>query len=218
MNQLYLTKSELVVEFNRQVQNLIAKNYVSLSGLDQIVFLDQVNELLPIILNQNLAPVNLGTGYLPFVVVSQNLINSKDMVKSIVYNNKHGVDVMRPREPSDFRNIPSEIIPTSNFYLICNVYRGEEYLNITPEIALVDIKSNQNTPLSLNEGIAIVTHFPEFLQKNKCFSLPASRYVGDQRVPAIWINSKKEANLGWCWDRNPHSWLGSGYCKNRLPI
>jgi hypothetical protein len=40
--------------------------------------------------------------------------------------------------------------------------------------------------------------------------------MGNQTVPAIWINSEKHPNLGWCWDRNPHTWLGSASCIGRV--
>ena len=30
---------------------------------------------------------------------------------------------------------------------------------------------------------------------------------GDRRVPAMWI-SARAPKLGWCWDGNPHDWLG----------
>ena len=38
----------------------------------------------------------------------------------------------------------------------------------------------------------------------------------DQRVPAFWI-SEGRPKLGWCWDRNPHTWLGTASCATRLP-
>ena len=69
-------------------------------------------------------------------------------------------------------------------------------------------------PLTIDEGIAILTHHPDFLQKNNCFSLLASR-CGDQRVPAMWI-SGGAPRLGWCWAGNPHTWLGSASCRSRI--
>jgi len=78
------------------------------------------------------------------------------------------------------------------------------------------IKESHRSPLTIEEGVAIVTHYPEYLMKNNCFSLLASRHPGDKRVPAIWINAQKQANLGWCWDGNPHTWLGSASCRHRI--
>ena len=62
------------------------------------------------------------------------------------------------------------------------------------------------TPITIDEGIAVVTQRPELLEKNKCFMLSGSRRH-DRRVPAFWI-SERAPKLGWCWDGNPHSWLG----------
>nr|WP_157857446.1 DUF5701 family protein [Streptomyces yerevanensis] len=37
---------------------------------------------------------------------------------------------------------------------------------------------------------------------------------GDRRVPAIWI-SQKTPKLGWCWEGNPHTWLGMASAGDR---
>jgi hypothetical protein len=60
----------------------------------------------------------------------------------------------------------------------------------------------------------VLTHHPDFLSKNNCFSLLASRRA-DRRVPALWI-SAGAPRLGWCWAGNRHTWLGSASCGARL--
>lgn len=42
-----------------------------------------------------------------------------------------------------------------------------------------------------------------------------SRTGTNQRVPAIWI-SRRRPKLGWCWDRNPHTWLGTASAADRV--
>jgi len=49
--------------------------------------------------------------------------------------------------------------------------------------------------------------------KNHCFMLMGSRR-GDLRVPALWI-SEKAPKLGWCYDGNPHTWLGIASAESR---
>ncbi|MEI2690845.1 MAG: DUF5701 family protein [Anaerolineae bacterium] len=44
--------------------------------------------------------------------------------------------------------------------------------------------------------------------------LLASR-CGDKRVPAFWL-SQNRPKLGWCWAGNPHTWLGSASCAERV--
>jgi hypothetical protein len=70
------------------------------------------------------------------------------------------------------------------------------------------------TPLTIDEGIAVVAHAPYLLEKNKCFMLSGSRR-SDRRVPAMWI-SEGAPKLGWCWDGNPHSWLGVASAGGRV--
>jgi hypothetical protein len=55
---------------------------------------------------------------------------------------------------------------------------------------------------------------PEVIARNRGFSMAGSRR-GDQRVPAFWI-SEGRPKLGWCWDRNPHTRLGTASCSGRI--
>lgn len=125
---------------------------------------------------------------------------------------------MFPLGPDDFNVIEKVAIPVGEAYLLINVDRGKENRNIAPHHALKIIKRQNRPPLTIDEGVTIVTQYPEFLIKNNCFSLLASRHLEDKRVPAIWINSQKQPNLGWCWDGNPHTWLGSASCSLRIGL
>ena len=95
-------------------------------------------------------------------------------------------------------------------------YAGSSIGNFTPAAALESITAQGRSPLTIDEGVAIMTHFADFLMKNNCFSLLASRHEGDQRVPAIWITAEKRPRLGWCWNGNPHTWLGSASAGSRV--
>ena len=74
-------------------------------------------------------------------------------------------------------------------YLLTGVQRGEEFCNVRPEDALPVILGRGRTPLTIDEGIAVVTHAPHLLEKNKCFMLSGSRRH-DRRVPAMWISER----------------------------
>jgi Family of unknown function (DUF5701) len=161
--------------------------------------------------------VNLEQGKLPFVLVVQSdLLKAEELMSRLNFHGKTGIVSMYPRTPEDFKTIVQVIIPDGIAYLLTDVDRGKAFLNVIPEIALKTIMQENRSPLTINEGIAVLTHYPEFLQKNHCFSLLASRTT-DQRVPALWISEKKP-KLGWCWDRNPHTWLGSASCGARVSL
>ena len=73
------------------------------------------------------------------------------------------------------------------------------------------ITAQGRLPLTIDEGLALVTLHPAALASNRCFSLVGSR-CGDKRVPALWI-SQGAPKLGWCWYGNPHTWLGSASAR-----
>jgi hypothetical protein len=104
--------------------------------------------------------------------------------------------------------------PPGAAYLLLDVERGEEFCNVRPEDATRTIRGRGRTPLTIDEGIALVTQVPRLLEKNKCFMLAGSRRH-DRRVPALWI-SERAPKLGWCWDGNPHTWLGTASVRSRV--
>lgn len=129
---------------------------------------------------------------------------------------KTGFTSMYPVEPGSFKPIHDVNIPGSMAYLLVDIDRGKDTINIAPVEALKLIKERNRFPLTIEEGIAVLTHYPDFLKKNNCFSMLASRR-GDKRVPALWI-SEGRPKLGWCWEGNPHSWLGSASCSRRIGL
>lgn len=195
-------------EFDRQVQTLHDKLYPK----EIFSHIALLKAKLP-----DLPRIDLEKGYLPFVLVIKNeLVPTEKAMAKVEKDGKPGITKLYPHEPKDFQTIDAVELPNAPVYLLIDIDRGKETINIPPQEAMVQIKNSGRSPLTIDEGIAIVTHYPEFLLKNNCFSLLASRHLGDQRVPAIWINGAKHPNLGWCWDGNPHTWLGSASCKQRL--
>lgn len=209
--------SNLLTEFNRQLQNLLNKNYPKLANLSEEDFIQKINPLKDQLKNLNLPEVDLEKGTLPFVtVVKSNFIPAEQMMEVTKKDGVNGVTILRPHTSTNFKTIEEIQLPKTDVYLLLDIDRGKENINLPPQEAMELIVKANRSPLTIDEGIAIVTQFPEFLMKNNCFSLLASRTGTDQRVPAIWINGKKQPNLGWCWDGNPHTWLGSGSCGRRV--
>ena len=124
--------------------------------------------------------------------------------------------VLGPLTPDDLETfVPIEAVkvPDTPAYLAIDVDLGAGSRNVRPEDALRDVLEAGRSPLTLDEGIALVLQQPEVIARNWGFSMAGSRR-GDQRVPAFWI-SEGRPKLGWCWDRNPHTWLGTASCSQR---
>lgn len=211
-----MNTDEQIKEFDRQVENLLQKGYPKLVGMSQEEFLKLITPLREKLNGLDIPEVDIEKGKLPFVIVIKSgTFDAEKAMELVEQDGKKGNPKLFPRVAKEFTLIESVTIPEQIVYLLVDIDRGKETLNVRPEDALKTIQNQNRSPLTIDEGIALMTQFPEFLIKNNCFSLLASRFKGDQRVPAIWINNKKQPHLGWCWDRNPHTWLGSASAKLR---
>jgi hypothetical protein len=198
-------------EFDRQVATLVGKGYPSLAGLTEDEF---VRRLAP--LEEGLAQWPHGQGRLSFVVVvTSELIPPAQAIPLLALKNKRGFTDVEPDDLARFRPIESVSVPKGPAYLLVDVDAGGDYLNVTPDDALPKIVGDGRSPLTVEEGIAVVTQFPEVLANSR-FSLLGSR-CGDRRVPAIWV-SQGRPRLGWCWAAAPHTWLGSASCAQRIGV
>jgi len=120
---------------------------------------------------------------------------------------------LEPEELASFVPIEAVTLPAARAYLALDVDLGEGTRNVRPEDALKEILAAGRSPLTLDEGIALMLQQPSVIARNWGFSMAGSRR-GDQRVSALWV-SEKRPKLGWCWDRNPHTWLGTASCAGR---
>ncbi len=207
---------DVAKEFEKQVNSLLEKGYPEDAGVTVEKFISMLEPLKKSLESFKMDDVDYVAGRLPFVIVVKgSFLTPEKMISKVLLNSKHGVSKLFPLTSEDFVAIDGVLIPEGQIYLLVDIDRGREYLNVRPQDALLKIKKLNRSPLTIDEGIAVITHYPDFLIKNNCFSLLGSRHPGDQRVPAIWIDASKNPHLGWCWDGNPHTWLGSASCVAR---
>jgi hypothetical protein len=203
--------------FNQQVNTLLKKNYPKLAGMTETEFTGLLYPLQDLVSSLRVNAADIPVGYLPFViVVKSEVVPCGKAMAAIEKDGFAGIVKLNPLTPDEFHVKEDITIPEKPVYLLADIDRGRKYLNVTPHDAMEQIIRDHRTPLTIDEGIAVVTQYPEYLMKNNCFSLLASRHTGDKRVPAIWINGNKQPNLGWCWENNPHTWLGSISAESRI--
>ena len=148
------------------------------------------------------------------IALSGTLLGPATGVDAIRRNGERAVlGHLDPDELSSFVPIPPVQIPARHAYLLVDVDLGAGSRNVRPEDALKEILAAGRSPLTIEEGISLMLQQPEAIQTNWGFSMAGSRR-GDQRVPAFWV-SEGRPKLGWCWDRNPHTWLGTASCGGR---
>ncbi|GAA2063467.1 DUF5701 family protein [Catenulispora yoronensis] len=203
-------------EFDRQVRTLS-------EGWGRPDLAELAAPLKPIALSHPAAQDAPQEGRVPFlIVVPRALLPLEEALPRLTLAGKAKPGVIDrnyqgPQDVASFVTIQalleddaSEKLP----YLVFDIERGEEFCDVVPLAALETIEQRGRTPLSIEEGVALLTHFPALLAKNKCFELAGSRN-GDKRVPALWI-SEGAPKLGWCWQGNPHTWLGMASAGSRF--
>lgn len=216
---------DLAMLVQHQTDRLVEVGYPALARLSEEQFralAAPLAELDPEALDIDLTAYDVGPGAVGCVlVVTRDVVPPQSTVPLLRLDGSSRPGLVDPNHGDEgldpFRPVPDLEIP-ARAYLLLGVDRGEEFRGVAPEDALPVITGRGRTPLTIEEGIAVVTHAPRLLEKNKCFMLSGSRRVdrpGDRRVPALWI-SDRAPKLGWCWDGNPHSWLGVASAARRV--
>ncbi|WP_347272218.1 DUF5701 family protein [Paenibacillus sp. N3/727] len=201
-------------EFDRQVENLIQKGYPSIAGLNEVEFRSQLQPLKTKTIEFEKNEEDR-EGFIPYVIVIKSeWVDGEKAMQLVERKNQKGFSVMDADDIQRFKPIEGIELPNGIAYLAMDIDTGTETRNVTPNEALKTIVNDNRSPLTLEEGIAVITHNPDILMKNSGFSLLGSR-CGDRRVTALWISAGKP-KLGWCWAGNPHTWLGSASCSSRV--
>ena len=204
--------SSLSHELDRQVANLQRLGYARIAGMSSDAFA-QLFEPLRARLGE--LPAEAAGSEIPFVLVPDPaLVPAARSMPLVEQDGRQGFVDMTPAHPGEFAPIEDVDVPAGTAYLALDVDTGAETLNVTPNAAQALIDAADRSPLTIEEGIAVLTHHPGILRSRNAFSLLGSRR-GDKRVPALWT-SNGSPRLGWCWAGNPHTWLGSASCAARL--
>jgi hypothetical protein len=205
-------------EFDRQVAALVAAGHAPRRSRR----LRALEALRDEVLGRS-AAVAPRPGGLPFALVLPGVPAAESMPR-IVLAGRAGFVSADGADLDRFGEIDAVALPAGEAYALLDVHRGDEYANRSPDEAVPEILAAGRTPLTVAEGIAVLTVAPRLLEKNHCFMVPASRDT-DRRVPALWISGgtgkdgperRGAAKLGWCWAGNRHTWLGHASAAARI--
>jgi hypothetical protein len=198
------TQSEL--EFDRQVDALALTGLPELLDLRDSCFrasLEPLRDLLP--------PPRDAGDRIPFVVVVPGL-PVLPVLESLHLVGGSGFTTMPAEDLTRFRPLPELDVP-SGPYLLLDVDPGADTLDNPPGEVLPRLTTAGRSPLTIDEGLAVLVSDPGILRARNCFSLAGSR-AGDKRVPALWVSARRP-RLGWCYQGAPHTWLGTASCADR---
>jgi hypothetical protein len=216
-------------ELDRQVDQLLALGYGDLTGLGDTGLRHAIEPLRATVLSRTSAMPAPTPSVVPFVVVIAPRLTPPARTMPLITRGtrtpKPGFVSPDTQDIGGFVPIQGVDVPDADAYVLLDVQRGDEYRSWRPDDALPEITGRGRTPLTVHEGLALVTLVPDALEKNRCFMLLGSR-CGDRRVPALWISGgsardggsarRGAAKLGWCWAGNLHTWLGHASAAARV--
>lgn len=214
---MIITKEELQQIFDSRVEALVAKDYPAHAGMTEVAFREMLAPLREKLEGSTLSRER----NIPLVIVVRGrMVSAEAAMKTVVANGLEGEVRMTPKQPEDFTDLESLDIPPGDVYVLLDIDTGQEFLNISPEECTKEIFARGRTPLTQDEGVSLAVQLPEILTDKanyNCIQMPGSRIEGDQRVPSIWL-SYRRPRLGWCWDRNIHTWLGTASAGQRIGL
>lgn len=203
---------DLDTELDRQLTRLLASGQLPAAGWSESRLRCEVAALQPALAAATDGLSGPTRERMPYVLVVPGVAPSV-AVTTLRLGSKPGFLSADTSDIDDFRAIAGLGVPTG-LYAAVDVRRGEEHLGATPDEAMAALAAEGRSPLTIGEGLALLTVSPSSLEKNHCFQTPGSR-IGDRRVPGLWI-SGRAPKLGFCWAGNRHTWLGIASCAGRV--
>ena len=203
------TQTTTHAELDRQLRTLHDLGYPAAAGIsdaDLDLLVKPLHDLLP----------ETPAGPIPvLLVVRSTLVPTVDAVARWSVKGRAGWTDMAD-ELAGYRPVDEVDVPDAPVYLLLDVDTGGETLNVRPDDALPMVRAKGRTPLTIDEGVALVTQHPDVFKTHNAFQALASR-ADNKRIPSFWM-SKGAPRLGWCWAGNPHTWLGAASAGSRLSV
>ncbi len=200
-----------VPEFDRQVQTYLDAGYPALADLSPTAFANLVEPL-----REKASRATTSTDErIPFaIVIASQLVSADRAMPTVHWKSTTGWTEFTADELVTFRPAAHVTVPDQPAYLITDVDTGQATLDVRAKDAVPVILEEGRTPLTIDEGVSLLALWPGILKERNAFFLPGSRDAS-KRVTALWV-SKGHPRLGWCWEGNPHSWLGSASAASRV--
>jgi hypothetical protein len=151
------------------------------------------------------------------MVIRQRIVAADRAMERVQVRGRAGYVDMNPSDPGTFHETEAITTPAADAYLVHGFDSGDDYRDQPPSAVLPQLLGGDRSPVTIDEALAAVVLHPELVARKHAFSILGSRSTAAQvteSVPAIWI-SRGAPRLGWCWDNNPHTWLGSASCAGR---
>lgn len=225
--ELEVRSEEYARLFDRQVETLVERGYAEAAGMTQ----DKFRQLFATLKREarDLAATGpeIKEGHIPFVIVpSEKLLFLEKKIPLMVSESaplRRSRPGSRPRLMKGFTGLSiSELktaegleIPESLAYLLVDVEDGKEKLRVSSDEAVKQFKKDGRSPLTAEEGVALITQYPEIL-KDHSMNLHGSR-PGNDKVAGL-RDSGAGPELVWNRVNDSVRIWGSASCGQRVGL
>jgi len=224
--------------FAKQVKTIIQRNFHIPTGLSESDFVNRYIMPLKQLLVKNDKNVKIEQSHFPIlVVVPHNIVPLGYQVERI-RESINDIQLEHLIKPEWFENAPGLSTPDKP-YILRDVETGYAMRNTTPKKSVKIFKNEGRFPLTLDEGIALISHFPEVLESH-WIDLPGSvlihRFVGQDVMKRGMLSSLPPAfakatfvptlsykyynyfRLYYVYEVTETPYSGSASCASRLSV
>ena len=228
----------LVELFAKQVKTITERKFHMPTGLSENDFVNRHIMPLKQLLVKNDKYTKITESHIPFLVVVPNAMVPLSYQLERIRENINGIELDHLIKPEWFENAPGLSTPDKP-YLLLDVETGYAMKNTTPKKSVEIFKNEGRFPLTVDEGIALISHFPEVL-KSHWVDLSGSvlihKFVGQDAIKRGMLSSLPPAfakatfvptlnyiyydyfRLYYVYEVTETPYSGSASCANRLSL
>ncbi|MFP3867835.1 MAG: DUF5701 family protein [Desulfobacteraceae bacterium] len=220
----------------KQVNRIIANKFHLAAGLSEAEFISNYIKPLEPLLGNIEGGTELTGNRLPIlIVVPHNIVSLSYQLKS-VRESLNDTQMEYIIKPEWFKNA-KEVMTPDQPYLLGDVETGYAMINTAPKRCVEALHQQGRFPLTIDEGLALITHFPEVLESH-WIDLPGSELIhkcagqdAQQRgmlgalppafaqatfVPALYYKYYNSLRLYYVYEMNETPYSGSASGARRL--
>jgi len=177
--------------FARQVNTIMERKFHIPTGLSESDFVNRHIMPLKQLLPKNIKDTKIEESHIPILIVLPNTILPLSYQLERIRENLNDTQLDHIVKPEWFENAKGVSTPDKP-YLLLDVETGYVMKNTTPKKCVKTFKDDRRFALTVDEGIALVSHFPEVLESH-WVDLPGSvlihKFVGEEVMKRGMLSS-----------------------------
>ncbi len=192
-----LNVAELKTLFETQKDNLLKREYFKVLGMSLEEFNDRLDSLWKSVLNATANLEIVTRGNIPLLLV----VGQGDLQQKITTIQGH--------TELDLAKIKKEPTEPALLYVLLDVEDGENMVASSPKDALKKLGKQQRFALTINESIALLTHYPKLLKNHYVISAGSFYTKEQETLPLLWLlDEHGNPELHYAWFHIAHGSYG----------